>query len=78
MERAEYAVLVDRTVTGIGLGPMLMRYIIEYAKQRGIKELYGEVLRENEPMLRLNRALNFKIHATLDDPGILHVSLPLN
>jgi acetyltransferase len=78
MERAEYAVLVDRAVTGIGLGPMLMRYIIEYAKQRGIKELYGEVLRENEPMLRLNRALNFKVHATPDDPGVLHVSLPLN
>ena len=78
MEKAEYAVLVDRAVTGIGLGPMLMRYIIEYAKQRGIKELYGEVLRENEPMLRLNRAFNFKIHATPDDPGVLHVSLPLN
>jgi acetyltransferase len=78
MERAEYAVLVDRAVTGIGLGPMLMRYIIEYAKQRGIKELYGEVLRENEPMLRLNRALNFKVHSTPDDPGVLHVSLPLN
>lgn len=78
MERAEYAVLVDRAVTGIGLGPMLMRYIIDYAKRRGIKELYGEVLRENEPMLRLNRALNFKIKATPDDPGVLHVSLPLH
>ena len=40
---------------------MLMRYIIDYARSRGIKELYGEVLRENESMLRLNRALNFKI-----------------
>jgi acetyltransferase len=39
--------------------------------------LYGEVLRENEPMLRLNRALNFKLSATQDDPGVLHVSLPL-
>jgi acetyltransferase len=77
MERAEYAILVDRTVIGIGLGPMLMRYIIEYARQQGIKELYGEVLRENEPMLRLNRALNFKIEATPDDPGVLHVKLPL-
>lgn len=28
-------------------------------------------------MLRLNRALGFTIHATLDDPGVLHVSLPL-
>ena len=77
MEKAEYSILVDRNMTGLGLGPMLMRYIIEYAKNRGIKELYGEVLRENEAMLRLNRAFKFNIHATPDDPGVLHVSLPL-
>jgi hypothetical protein len=28
-------------------------------------------------MLRLNRAFKFNIHATPDDPGVLHVSLPL-
>jgi len=77
MEKAEYSILIDRSMTGIGLGPMLMRYIIDYARKRGIKELYGEVLRENEPMLRLNRALNFKIQATPDDPGVVRVSLPL-
>jgi acetyltransferase len=77
MEKAEYSILVERAITGLGLGPMLMRYIIDYARGRGIKELYGEVLRENEPMLRLNRALNFKLSATQDDPGVLHVSLPL-
>jgi len=77
LERAEYSILVDRTMTGLGLGPMLMRYIIDYAKRSGIRELYGEVLRENEPMLRLNRALNFRVHATPDDPGVLHVTLPL-
>ena len=77
MEKAEYSILVERAMTGLGLGPMLMRYIIDYARSRGIKELYGEVLRENESMLRLNRALNFKISATQDDPGVLHVSLPL-
>jgi acetyltransferase len=78
MEKAEYSILVDRNMTGLGLGPMLMRYIIDYAKSRGIKELYGEVLRENESMLRLNRVLNFKVHATPDDPGVLHVTLPLS
>jgi acetyltransferase len=77
LERAEYSILVDRAMTGLGLGPMLMRYIIDYAKKIGIRELYGEVLRENEPMLRLNRALNFRVHATPDDPGVLHVTLPL-
>lgn len=78
LEKAEYSIIVDRALTGLGMGPMLMRYIIEYAKSRGIKELFGEVLRENEPMLRLNRALGFTITAAPDDPGVLHVSLPLN
>jgi acetyltransferase len=32
MEKAEYSILVDRAMTGLGLGPMLMRYIIEYAQ----------------------------------------------
>ncbi len=77
LEKAEYAILIDRAMTGLGMGPMLMRYIIDHAKRLGIKELYGEVLRENESMLRLNRALNFQIHSSPDDPGIVHVSLPL-
>lgn len=77
LEKAEYAILIDRAMTGLGMGPMLMRYIIDHAKRLGIKELYGEVLRENESMLRLNRALNFQIHSSPDDPGMVHVSLPL-
>ncbi|MDX1656243.1 MAG: GNAT family N-acetyltransferase, partial [Candidatus Competibacteraceae bacterium] len=77
MERAEYAIIVERAMTGLGLGPLLMRRIIDYARQRGIQELFGEVLRENEPMLRLNRALGFTIKATPDDPGVIHVTLKL-
>ncbi len=78
LEKAEYAILIDRAMTGMGMGPMLMRYIIEYARKLGIKELYGEVLRENESMLKLNRALNFQIRSSPDDPGVFHVSLPLS
>lgn len=77
MEKAEYAIIVDRAMVGMGLGPMLMRYMIDYSKKIGIKELYGEVLRENESMLRLNRALNFKLQTSSDDPGVIHVTLPL-
>ncbi len=77
LEKAEYAIIVDRAMIGMGLGPMLMRYIIDYARKIGIKELYGEVLRENEAMLRLNRALNFKFQTSPDDPGVIHVILPL-
>ncbi|TCO82382.1 acetyltransferase [Plasticicumulans lactativorans] len=77
LDRAEYAILVDHGMTGIGLGPMLMRRIIEYARSRGIRELYGEVLWENEAMLKLCRALGFTVKATSDDPGVMHVSLTL-
>lgn len=76
MEKAECSILIDSSMTGIGLGPMLMRYIIDYARKRGIKELYGEVLRESEPMLRLNRARS----TTRSRPrrttlrGVVHVS----
>lgn len=77
LEKAEYAIALDPSMTGLGLGPMLMRCIIEYARKRGIRELYGEVLRENESMLKLNRALGFVVKAETDDPGLVRVSLPL-
>jgi acetyltransferase len=77
LERAEYAITLDRAVTGKGLGPLLMRRIIDYARRRGIQEIYGEVLRENEPMLKLNRALGFQIRHDPEDPGIMLVSLKL-
>jgi len=65
----------DVVVIGGGGHGLATAYYL--AKNHGIKEVYGEVLRENEPMLRLNRAFQFNIHATQDDPGVLHVSLPL-
>lgn len=77
LEKAEYAIIVDRAMGGQGLGKRLMNYLIDYAKGRGIGELYGEVLRENERMLRLNRALGFKVARDPDDPDMYRVTLPL-
>ncbi|HXH03304.1 MAG TPA: bifunctional acetate--CoA ligase family protein/GNAT family N-acetyltransferase [Candidatus Competibacteraceae bacterium] len=77
LDRAEYAILVNRAMAGLGLGSMLMRCIIDYARSRGIRELYGEVLRENKAMLRLNRALGFRIEADPDDPAVMQVTLEL-
>ncbi len=74
---AEYSIIVDRTLMRLGLGSLLMRRILDYARVRGIREVYGEVLQENEPMLQLNKALGFTIQMTLDDPGLRHVSLRL-
>lgn len=76
-EHAEYAILVRGDVTGMGLGVFLMRRIIDYARSRGIKEIYGEVLRENTTMLKLSRILGFESLHVPDDPTLTRVTLRL-
>jgi len=76
-ERAEFAILIRHDMTGMGLGPMLMRRIIDYARDQGIGEIYGEVLGENRPMLKLCKAFGFKIRNDPGEPGTMIVSLTL-
>jgi acetyltransferase len=76
-EKAEFAIMVGSGKTGLGLGPMLMRRIIDYARSRGIHQIFGEVLAENRPMLALCKALGFTRRNDPDDPGIALVSLQL-
>ena len=59
--RAEYAIAVRSDWKGRGLGCLLMMRLIDLARQRGIGELVGEVLRENVPMLRMCRKLGFEV-----------------
>jgi acetyltransferase len=76
-ERAEYAILVRHDMTAMGLGIFLMKRIIDYARNRGIKELYGDVLRENRQMLKLSKVLGFTESRVPDEPGIVRVTLRL-
>jgi acetyltransferase len=76
-EKAEFALTVRNDVTGRGFGPLLMRRLIDYARQRGIGEIFGHVLRENGAMLAICRSLGFEEHADPDDPTIKLVRLPL-
>lgn len=74
---AEYALLVRGDMTGMGLGILLMRRIIDYARGRGIREIRGDVLRENTTMLRLCEVLGFVRSNVPDEPGIVRVTLKL-
>jgi acetyltransferase len=47
-------------MTGMGLGVFLMRRILDYAQQRGIREIQGDVLQENRTMLKLCEVLGFE------------------
>ena len=64
-----------QTAGGGGLGRRLMVRILDYAKARGIGEVYGEVMRENRNMIELCRALGFKLAASPEAPELYHVSL---
>jgi acetyltransferase len=76
-ERAEYAIIVRHDLTDQGLGRMLMARIIAYAKKRGVKEIVGDVLRENRPMLELCSSLGFRHSVVEDEPTTMRVSLAL-
>lgn len=74
---AEYAIVVRHDMVGLGLGIVLMRRIIDYARDRGIGEMFGDVLRENRPMLKLCKILGFSESRVPDDPGVTRVTLKL-
>jgi len=76
-ERAEYAIIVHHDMTGQGLGIYLMRRIIDYARSRGIKEIYGDVLRENRTMLRVCEMFGFTQSNIPDEPNQVRVTLKL-
>lgn len=73
--RAEYAVLVHDDYQGKGLGYKLVDFLIGIAQDKGLDEIYGSVLSENERMLSVVEKLGFKVRREPD--GISHVSLAL-
>jgi acetyltransferase len=71
--RAEYAVTVRSDWKGRGLGWLLMTSLIDVARRRGIGELIGDVLRENDAMIKLCRALGFAVKAHPQDAELVRV-----
>jgi acetyltransferase len=67
---AEFAIVVGDPWQGQGLGWHLMERLIEVARQRGVKQLIGTVLRENAPMLQLAQELGFTMLPT-SEPSVV-------
>ena len=54
-----------------------MQLLIAYARAKGLRAVKGEVLRENETMLDMCRALGFEITADRNAAYVCNVRLTL-
>ena len=65
----EFALLVDDQLSGKGLGSRLMESIMEVAREKGLSEIDGLVLSNNDGMLKLMRSLGFAVKRFAEDPS---------
>ncbi len=73
----EFSLVVSDAFSGQGLGSRLMESIMAVARERGLSEIVGLVLTNNDGMLRLMRSLGFAVKAYADDPDFRVVTHPL-
>jgi len=74
---AEFAIVIEHDLAGQGLGTYLIQRMIDYAQRRGIGEVYGDVLWDNDRMLALCRTLGFSTSRDASNPGVVRVRLSL-
>jgi acetyltransferase len=67
----EFGIVVEDGWQGRGLGHALMGALEECARERGLTEIIGYVLKDNEEMADLMRSRMYHPRRDDDDPGIL-------
>ena len=76
-KNGEFAILVRSQLKGHGLGWLLMKHMIAYAKEKGLENVRGQVLAENATMLMMCAELGFHACDDPDEKGVRLVTLPL-
>ncbi len=72
---AEFAVAVEPAGKGSGIGSALMEAIIAWGRAQGVKEISGQILADNAPMLAFIKRLGFSITRIPDEPDIVEATL---
>jgi len=76
-ESAEFALVVDPQMLGVGIGRALMRRLLEEARRRGLRELWGTVLAENSLMLDFARRLGARREMVAGEHDLVRVRFEL-
>ena len=69
--KGEYAVIVRSDLKGKGIGTALMKRVLDYARDFGVQELFGDILEENTMMLSLCRDLGGTVAPVPGSPGLV-------
>ena len=75
--RGEFALIVRTDLKRRGLGRLLMERILDYARAKGLKEMFGDILRENDPMIALAEQLGFQREPRGPDAAAIRMRLKL-
>lgn len=73
----EMAIVVRDDYQHQGVGALLLKSLIQHAKSKGLRQMEGEVLTENQGMLTLAKSFGFKVKPLMDDPQVMSISLNL-
>jgi acetyltransferase len=57
-----------------GVGTILMQNLLEYARARGIREVHGEILADNQRMIELARWLGMKLRYLPQSVGLVEAA----
>ena len=76
-DSGEFAVVVSPTAKGSGLAAHLMRRTMDWARAQGMREVVGQVLADNQPMLGFVRKLGFEIRRSAEDVEVMEARMAL-
>jgi acetyltransferase len=75
-EEGEFAILIRDDSQRLGLGHELMDKLITAARDMRVREITGDVLAANTPMIRFSESLGFDVRPG-DEPGVRKLALRL-
>jgi len=75
-DTAEFAIIIRSDMKGQGIGSGLLRKMIDFSRERGIRVFSGDVMYDNQPMLDLLKGFGFTFGRS-DEPGIVRCTLDL-
>ena len=68
-----FSLLIGDPWQNQGIGRRLLKALLREAAQRGLRQMYGHVLADNQPMLRLARSLRFSAIDSDQGEGVVKI-----